>query len=155
MNSYLQIITGDIKVLLDAAGVHEILELGETGDDAVCASGYRQWRGQALSRVSCRSLFGQKLHEAAERTGIVYSPELAGNLPVVLEADGIVRLNHLEERYFTGLPLVPRRVSAVFDKVHVCKGSGEQLFHLKRPCDQALVEGRDDGGDAAILERVA
>ena len=133
MNSYLQIKVSEMNVLLDASGVHEILELGRDEDQAYCSLEHRAWRGQVLARVSCRSLLGQKLDATAEKAGIVYSPDLGSGTPVMLEADGIVRLDHLDDADFTKLPPVPQRIEAVFDKVHVHDATGRQLFHLRRP----------------------
>ena len=130
MSSYLEIIVGQLSMLVDAACVHEIVELGAEGGEGLGHSpGFRHWRGQTLRRVSCRSMLGLQADREEERVGIVYA-DRSGKPPVFLEADGIAKLN--QRKNFTALPLIRKCIDARLDQVQTNNESGLQLFYFKR-----------------------
>ncbi len=143
MSHYLQVCAGPYQILLDADGIHEILDLD--GDDGAEAAGHRDWRGQALTAVNGRSLLGMKDNALPrERAGVVYSAG-ADATPLMLEFDRVVRLRHLDDRGLRPLPLVPKRVLRLFDGVLSDKEAGAQLYHLRRPLDaEVFMEQADE-----------
>ncbi len=145
MSHYLQVCAGPYQILLDADGIHEILELD--GDDGAEAAGRRDWRGQALTAVNGRTLLGMKDDVLPrERAGVVYSAD-ADATPLMLEFDCVVRLRHLNDMGLRPLPLVPKRVLRLFDGVFSDKEAEAQLYHLRRPLDaELLMEQMDEVG---------
>jgi chemotaxis signal transduction protein len=139
MSNYLQVRAGPYQLLLDADGIHEILEL-DSGTDAE-AAGHRDWRGRILTAVNGRAMLGLK--DAAlpsGHAGVVYS--IGGeDVPVILELDKVERLRHAEDGAFLPLPPVPERTFLLFDGVLPDREAGIQLYHLRRPLDMAAVCG--------------
>jgi len=137
MSHYLQVCAGAFQILLDADGIHEILEL-DNGDGAQ-AAGHRDWRGQALTAINGRTLLGMKEDTLTrERSGVVYSAGY-GDTPLMLEFDRVARLRHVGEASLHPLPSVPERVTHLFDGVFPDKESGAWLYHLRRPLDPAVL----------------
>lgn len=140
MSHYLQVCAGAYQLLLDADGIHEILDL-DNGDGAQ-AAGRRDWRGRALPAVNGRALLGME-DDALSRecAGVVYS---AGydDTPLMLEFDRVARLRHVGETSLHPLPPVPERVTRLFDGVLQDKESGAWLYHLRRPLNPAVLLGQ-------------
>lgn len=130
MSHYVQICAGPYVALLDAEDVQEVLALSE---ESQSAAGHYDWRGQVLATVNMRALFGvAERGLPRERAGIVYSAG-AGEAPVVLEFDRVMRLRNTEWASFLPLPPVPDGASRLFDGVLPDEETGLQLYHLKRP----------------------
>lgn len=145
MSHYLQVCAGPYQILLDADGIHEILDLD--GDDGAEAAGRRDWRGQALTAINGRSLLGMKDDVLPrERVGVVYSSD-ADATPLMLEFDYVVRLHQLNEMGLRPLPLVPKRVMRLFDGVFLDNEAEAQLYHLRRPLDVAVFMEQADEVD--------
>lgn len=135
MSNYLHVCAGPYQILLDADGIHEILDL-DSGDGAE-AAGRRDWRGQVLAAVNGRALLGMKDDALPrERAGVVYSADADG-APLMLEFDRVARLRHVGEAGLLPLPPVPERAFRLFDGVFTDKEAGAQLYHLRRPLDAA------------------
>jgi len=131
MSQYLHVRAGPYQMLLDAEGVHEILEL--SGEDDGGASGHRGWRGRVLTSINGRTLLGLDDHVLPRvHPGVVYS---AGEdeTPVMLELDGVERLRSADGNNLSALPRVPEQAFLLFDGVLSDKGMGAQLYHLRRP----------------------
>lgn len=136
MSNYLHVCAGPYQILLDADGIHEILDLD--GDDGAEVAGRRDWRGQALAAVNGRTLLGMKdCNLPRERAGVVYSADESGD-PLMLEFDRVARLRHVGEAGLLPLPPVPERAFRLFDGVLTDKDAGVQLYHLRRPLDVAV-----------------
>lgn len=137
MSHYLQVCAGAYQILLDADGIHEILDLDN--GDGTQAAGHRDWRGQALTSINGRTLLGMKDDTLTrERSGVVYSAG-CGDAPLMLEFDRVARLRHVGEASLHPLPSVPERVRRLFDGVFPDKESGAWLYHLRRPLDPAVL----------------
>ncbi len=143
MSHYLQVCAGPYQILLDADGIHEILDLD--GDDGAESAERRDWRGQALTVINGRTLLGMKDDVLPrERAGVVYSSD-ADTTPLMLEFDYVARLHHLNEMGLRPLPLVPKRVMRLFDGVFLDNEAEAQLYHLRRPLDaEVFMEQMDE-----------
>ena len=136
MSHYLHVCAGPYQILLDADGIHEILELD--GGDGAQAAGHRDWRGQVLASVNGRALLGMKQTALPrERAGVVYSAGVSG-VPLMLEFDRVARLRHVGEASLLPLPPVPEKAFRLFDGVLSDKEAGTQLYHLRRPLDATV-----------------
>jgi chemotaxis signal transduction protein len=139
VKQYLQVHAGPYQMLLDASGVHEIVEL--LNDDN-CAAGHRDWRGRVLTSINGRSLLGMK--DAAlpkSHAGVVYSAS-DEDAPVMFELDSVTCLRHVEDTCFLSLPSVSMQLTSLFDRVLPDKERGIQLYHLRHPINLGALMAR-------------
>jgi hypothetical protein len=142
VRQYLHVSAGPYQFLLDAEGIHEILDLECSGAESLNfgASAHRDWRGRVLPAVNGRALLGmQDCVLPPSHAGVVYS---AGNddAPLMLELDRVAKLRYAEDHELQRLPPLPVQADRLFDCVLPDKVQGLQLFHLRRPLDiQALL----------------
>jgi chemotaxis signal transduction protein len=130
VKQYLQVHAGPYQMLLDASGVHEIVEL--LNDDN-CAAGHRDWRGRVLTSINARSLLGMKDNALPKsHAGVVYSA-CDEDAPVMFELDSVACLRHVEDACFLSLPSVSMQLASLFDCVLPDKERGIQLYHLRHP----------------------
>ncbi len=130
MRQFLQVSVGPYQFLLDAEGVHEILDLVTHPAEQ---TGHRDWRGRVLTAVNARTLLGMQEQTLAPlHAGVVYSPG-AEDAPLMLELDRVDRLLYAELHQLQRLPPLPEPVEQLFDCVLPDKG--RQLYHLRRPLD--------------------
>jgi|GEM_PF-722945 hypothetical protein len=130
MRQYLHVSAGPYPLLLDAEGIHEILDLSHDHADT---AGHRDWRGQVLTTINIRTLLGMKDDTLPlAHAGVVYSVE-AGEPPVMLEMDKVERLRLVDDSSLVRLPRVPDAASGLFDCVLPDKNRGLQIYHLRRP----------------------
>jgi chemotaxis signal transduction protein len=131
MRQYLQVHVGPYQLLLDAQGIHEILELSGQGE----VSGYRDWRGKLLVPMNSRRLLGLKKDIfPAVYAGVVYSFS-DDSEPVMFEFDRVERLRQVEENDLSTLPFIPKFAAQLFDLVYSDATLGVQLYHLRRPLE--------------------
>ena len=136
MRQYLHVSAGPYQFLLDAEGIHEILEL----EAHASAAGYRDWRGRLLPSVNGRCLLGLANCELSpSHAGVVYSA-VDLETPLMLELDRVGRLRYAEDDQLLALPPLPEKAERLFDRVLPDEVLGVQLYHLRRPLDiQALL----------------
>jgi len=131
----LQVRIGPYRMLLDAEGIHEILEISS---DNAGSTEHRDWRGQVLIAVNGRQLLGLKDSALpAVHAGVVYSAVADSAALVMLEADGVDRLRQVELSDLSHLPALPESVTRLFDCV--LSDAGVQYYHLRRPLDLLAV----------------
>ena len=161
MKQYLHVRAGPYQMLLDAEGIHEILDLSDKDSEA---AGHRDWRGRVLTSVNGRTLLGLKdnvlplLH-----AGVVYSSGDEDTL-IMFELDKVERLRLAEEGCLLRLPYVPEQASRLFDGVLHDKISGAQIYHLRRPLDlvamihssenQLIDEMNEEGDQTLSVQRI-
>ena len=136
MRQFLQVSAGPYQFLLDAPGIHEILDLAS---DHAGTAGYRDWRGCVLPAINARMLLGMQDHTLPPlHAGVVYSAGVE-DAPLMLELDRVGRLRYVEEHQLQRLPPLPVQAAQLFDCV--LPDSGMQLYHLRRPLEiQVLLE---------------
>jgi hypothetical protein len=133
MAIYLQVRAGNLQLLVDALGVHEILSL-----DALPVGGqgeHVEWRAQVLNSVPVHSFFAQ---EQGERVmGVVYSAT-DGDQPMMLEVDEVVGLRTIGPNEWLPMPRLPAETMVFFDALAKDLKSDSQVYRLKRPLEASL-----------------
>lgn len=136
MRQFLQVSIGPYRMLLDAEGIHELLEIPPS--DQAGSIEHRDWRGQVLTVVNGRRLLGlQNSALQAAHAGVVYSAVADEDVPVMLEVDAVDRLRQVELNDLSHLPALPESVARLFDCV--LSDAGVQYYHLRRPLDLLAV----------------
>lgn len=156
MSHFLHVWAGPYQLLLDAEGIHEVLDIES---DETASLGCWDWRGSILPIVDMRNLCG--VDSSAEvspgRSGVVYSP-LADAPPVVLQLDCVGRLRRAGREDFRPLPTGAKYARRFFDSVLRDMDSGTELYHLRRPLERemlisegsSLAAAKDQGEAAAV-----
>ena len=135
MAIYLQVRAGNLQLLVDALGVHEILSL-----DALPVGGqgeHVEWRQQVLNSVPVHSFFAQ---DQGERVmGVVYSAS-EGAPPVMLEVDEVVGLRNIGPADWLPMPRLPHETMVFFDALVQDLKTDSQVYRLKRPLEASLFQ---------------
>lgn len=133
MAIYLQVRAGNLQILVDALGVHEILSLNEL---PVGGQGeHVEWRKQVLNSVPVHSFFAQ---EQGERVmGVVYSAT-EGDTPLMLEVDEVVGLRNIGHADWLPMPRLPSETMVFFDALVDDLKTDAQVYRLKRPLEASL-----------------
>ena len=133
MAIYLQVRAGNLQLLVDALGVHEILSLN---DLPVGGQGeHVEWRKQVLNSVPVHSFFAQ---EQGERVmGVVYSAT-EGDSPMMLEVDEIVGLRNIGPKDWLPMPRLPAETMVFFDALVDDLKTDAQVYRLRRPLEASL-----------------
>ena len=133
MAIYLQVRAGNLHLLVDALGVHEILSLG---DLPVGGQGeHVEWRQQVLNSVAVHTFFAQ---DQGERVmGVVYSAA-DGEPPVMLEVDEVEGLRNIGPTEWLPMPRLPTETMVFFDALALDLRSDAQVYRLKRPLAASL-----------------
>lgn len=133
MAIYLQVRAGDLQLLVDALGVHEILSLG---DLPVGGQGeHVEWRQQVLNSVAVHSFFAQVQGERL--MGVVYSTT-EGDAPLMLEVDEIIGLRNIGPSDWLPMPRLPQETMVFFDALVNDLKSDAQVYRLRRPLEASL-----------------
>lgn len=133
MAIYLQVRAGDLQLLVDALGVHEILSLG---DLPVGGQGeHVEWRQQVLNSVAVHSFFAQVQGERL--MGVVYSTT-EGDAPLMLEVDEIIGLRNIGPKDWLPMPRLPQETMVFFDALVNDLKSDAQVYRLRRPLEASL-----------------
>lgn len=133
MAIYLQVRAGDLQLLVDALGVHEILSLG---DLPVGGQGeHVEWRQQVLNSVAVHSFFAQVQGERL--MGVVYSTT-EGDAPLMLEVDEIIGLRNIGPNDWLPMPRLPQETMVFFDALVNDLKSDAQVYRLRRPLEASL-----------------
>ena len=133
MAIYLQVRAGNLQLLVDALGVHEILSLN---DLPVGGQGeHVEWRQQVLNSVPVHSFFAQ---EQGERVmGVVYSAT-EGDSPLMLEVDEIIGLRNIGPKDWLPMPRLPSETMVFFDALVDDLKTDAQVYRLRRPLQASL-----------------
>jgi hypothetical protein len=133
MAIYLQVRAGNLQLLVDALGVHEILSLN---DLPVGGQGeHVEWRKQVLNTVPVHSFFAQ---EQGERVmGVVYS-STEGDSPLMLEVDEIIGLRNIGPKDWLPMPRLPSETMVFFDALVNDLKTDAQVYRLRRPLQASL-----------------
>ena len=133
MAIYLQVRAGNLQLLVDALGVHEILSLS---DLPVGGQGeHVEWRQQVLNSVPVHTFFAQ---EQGERNmGVVYSAS-DGVSPMMLEVDEIVGLRNIGPQEWLPMPRLPAETMVFFDALVDDLKTDAQVYRLRRPLEVSL-----------------
>jgi|LauGreSuBDMM15SN_2_FD.fasta_scaffold268171_1 hypothetical protein len=133
MATYLQVRAGNLQLLIDALGVHEILSLS---DLPVGGQGeHVEWRKQVLNSVPVHSFFAQ---EQGERVmGVVYSAT-EGDTPMMFEVDEIIGLRSIGQKDWLPMPRLPSETMVFFDALVKDLKTDIQVYRLKRPLQASL-----------------
>jgi len=133
MAIYLQVRAGDLQLLVDALGVHEILSLG---DLPVGGQGeHVEWRQQVLNSVAVHSFFAQV--QGDRLMGVVYSTT-EGDAPLMLEVDEIIGLRNIGPNDWLPMPRLPQETMVFFDALVNDLKSDAQVYRLRRPLEASL-----------------
>jgi hypothetical protein len=133
MAIYLQVRAGDLQILVDALGVHEILSLA---DLPVGGQGeHVEWRQQVLNSVPVHSFFKQTQGERV--MGVVYSAS-EGETPLMLEVDEVVGLRTIAPNEWLPMPRLPSETMVFFDALVQDLKSDAQVYRLKRSLEASL-----------------
>lgn len=119
---YLQLRAGPMLVLLEAGGVHEVLESGWQGQ----ARDQAQWRGQVLPVIGLGRFFG--FDDARGDAGVVYSVG-PGEPALLFSADAVLGLHSIDAQEWKRLPGLPARVGHFFDAAFA--GAGQQSLSYR------------------------
>ena len=133
MATYLQVRAGNLHLLIDALGVHEIVSLS---DLPVGGQGeHVEWRKQVLNSVPVHSFFAQ---EQGERVmGVVYSAT-EGDTPMMFEVDEIIGLRSIGQKDWLPMPRLPSETMVFFDALVKDLKTDIQVYRLKRPLQASL-----------------
>ena len=133
MPIYLQVRSGNLQLLVDALGVHEILSLSEL---PVGGQGeHVEWRQQVLNSVPVHSFFAQ---EQGERVmGVVYSAT-EGDIPMMLEVDEVIGLRNIGQQDWLPMPRLPSETVVFFDALVNDLKTDAQVYRLRRPLEASL-----------------
>lgn len=132
MSSYLHVICGPYRLLLDTTSILEILEVDEESDSSQEASDHRIWRNKTLPLVRFRDLLElPDSGKGAVEKLIVYQ-ESEDSSPFLLSVDSVVRLEHLNDNSFMTLPPLPEKVTRLFDRVYPDKVTGKQVYRCRK-----------------------
>lgn len=133
MPIYLQVRAGNLQLLVDALGVHEILSLS---DLPVGGQGeHVEWRQQVLNSVPVHSFFAQ---DQGERVmGVVYSAT-EGDTPMMLEVDEVVGLRNIGKMDWLPMPRLPSETVVFFDALVNDLKTDAQVYRLRRPLEASL-----------------
>jgi hypothetical protein len=133
MATYLQGRAGNLQLLIEALGVHEILSLS---DLPVGGQGeHVEWRKQVLNSVPVHSFFAQ---EQGERVmGVVYSAT-EGDTPMMFEVDEIIGLRSIGQKDWLPMPRLPSETMVFFDALVKDLKTDIQVYRLKRPLQASL-----------------
>lgn len=119
---YLQLRAGPMLVLLEAGGVHEVLESGWQGQ----ARDQAQWRGQVLPVIRLGRFFG--FDDAGGDAGVVCS--VGPDEPaLLLAADAVLGLQAIDAQEWKRLPALPARIGHFFDAAFA--GAGQQSLSYR------------------------
>jgi hypothetical protein len=135
MSIYLQVRAGQLHILVDALGVHEVLSLEDLAVGG--QGGHIEWRKQVLNSVTVHSFFGQAQGERL--MGVVYSAA-DGDAPLMLEVDEVVGLRNITPTQWTPMPRLPDATRVFFDALIGDLNSDAQVYRLRRPLDMALFQ---------------
>ncbi len=133
---YLQVQAGPLLVLLEASGVHEVLDGvgGNEGSGAASARGHVQWRDEVLPAIELGRFFG--FDGARPGASVVYgaAPEQP---PLVFQVDRVLGLHKIELHEWKRLPALPADVTRFFDAAYA--GAGQELlsYRLRSELDPA------------------
>jgi hypothetical protein len=133
MAIYLQVRAGNLQLLVDALGVHEILSLS---DLPVGGQGeHVEWRQQVLNSVPVHSFFAQ---DQGERVmGVVYSAT-EGDTPMMFEVDEVIGLRNIGHKDWLPLPRLPSETMVFFDALVNDLKTNAQVYRLRRPLEASL-----------------
>jgi hypothetical protein len=133
MTTYLQVRAGNLQLLVDALGVHEILSLS---DLPVGGQGeHVEWRKQVLNSVPVHSFFAQ---EQGERVmGVVYSVT-EGEIPMMFEVDEVIGLRKIGQQDWLPMPRLPSETMVFFDALVKDLKTDVQVYRLRRPLQASL-----------------
>jgi hypothetical protein len=133
MAIYLQVRAGNLQLLVDALGVHEILSLN---DLPVGGQGeHVEWRQQVLNSVPVHSFFAQAQGERV--MGVVYSAT-EGDSPLMLEVDEIIGLRNIGPKDWLPMPRLPSETMVFFDALVDDLKTDAQVYRLRRPLEASL-----------------
>jgi hypothetical protein len=133
MAIYLQVRAGNLQLLVDALGVHEILSLN---DLPVGGQGeHVEWRQQILNSVPVHSFFAQTQGERV--MGVVYSAT-EGDSPLMLEVDEIIGLRNIGPKDWLPMPRLPSETMVFFDALVDDLKTDAQVYRLRRPLQASL-----------------
>jgi len=133
MAIYLQVRAGNLQLLVDALGVHEILSLS---DLPVGGQGeHVEWRQQVLNSVPVHAFFAQNQGERV--MGVVYSAT-EGVQPMMLEVDEVVGLRNIGPADWLPMPRLPSETTIFFDALVNDLKSESQVYRLRRPLEASL-----------------
>jgi hypothetical protein len=133
MAIYLQVRAGNLQLLVDALGVHEILSLN---DLPVGGQGeHVEWRQQVLNSVPVHSFFAQTQGERV--MGVVYSAT-EGDSPLMLEVDEIIGLRNIGPKDWLPMPRLPSETMVFFDALVDDLKTDAQVYRLRRPLQASL-----------------
>lgn len=142
MAIYLQVRAGNLQLLVDALGVHEILSLG---DLPVGGQGeHVEWRQQVLNTVPVHSFFAQT--QGARVMGVVYSAA-DGDSPLMLEVDEIIGLRTIGPKDWLPMPRLPSETMVFFDALVNDLKTDAQVYRLKRPLEASLFRSDSTSSD--------
>jgi hypothetical protein len=133
MAIYLQVRAGNLQLLVDALGVHEILSLS---DLPVGGQGeHVEWRQQVLNSVPVHSFFAQ---DQGERVmGVVYSAT-EGDTPMMFEVDEVIGLRNIGHKDWLPMPRLPSETMVFFDALVNDLKTNAQVYRLRRPLEASL-----------------
>ncbi len=128
---YLQVQAGPVRVLLQAAGVHEVLDSAA----GTAARGHVQWRDAVLPAITLGSFFG--FDKVQPTASVVYgaTPEQS---PVVFLVDRVDGLRDIDMREWKRLPALPAEVTQFFDAAYVAPGQAILSYRLCDGIDPGL-----------------
>lgn len=133
MAIYLQVRAGNLQLLVDALGVHEILSLE---DLPVGGQGeHVEWREQVINSIAVHTFFKQSQGERL--MGVVYS-SAEGNQPMMLEVDEVIGLRNIGSNDWLPMPRLPTETLVFFDALIKDLKSDAQVYRLKRPLEASL-----------------
>jgi hypothetical protein len=133
MAIYLQVRAGNLQLLVDALGVHEILSLN---DLPVGGQGeHVEWRQQVLNSVPVHAFFAQTQGERV--MGVVYSAT-EGDSPLMLEVDEIIGLRNIGPKDWLPMPRLPSETMVFFDALVDDLKTDAQVYRLRRPLQASL-----------------
>ena len=133
MAIYLQVRAGNLQLLVDALGVHEILSLS---DLPVGGQGeHVEWRQQVLNSVPVHSFFAQ---DQGERVmGVVYSAT-EGDTPMMFEVDEVIGLRNIGHKDWLPMPRLPSETMVFFDALVNDLKTNAHVYRLRRPLEASL-----------------
>lgn len=129
MALYLQLRAGPVHLMIDAAGVHEIVTQVEQSVHEGIDRLHAQWRGQVLSVVPLARFLG--FADTPAPVGVVWAAD-ADALPLMLAADEVIGLQQAVPQAWRALPTVPEATAELFDAIYLDPADPDRLAYRLR-----------------------
>lgn len=128
MAQFLHIRVEDIDLLVPALHVHEVVDLDHKNDPG---DRHALWRNQVITQLDLAFLLQRPNTGFTRKYGVVYSPQLLDEEPVLMRIDHVLGLRNPKPEQLHPLPSISTIAHKIFDAIWIDSRLNQKGYCLK------------------------